>query len=113
MVGPRGLEPRTSPLSGVRSNHLSNPKKKAGSALRKTTEQTDKGVHPILAAFLLSQQVEEGKAPLTLRNYRHALLPFLAWCGERDPRVLTPEDVQQYLAHVYRLLHNPFSRFAR
>jgi len=23
MVGPRGLEPRTSPLSGVRSNHLS------------------------------------------------------------------------------------------
>ncbi len=23
VVGPRGLEPRTSPLSGVRSNHLS------------------------------------------------------------------------------------------
>jgi len=97
----------------VRSNHLSKPNKDAGSSPRKSTEQTSKGALTLLDAFLLSQQVEEGKAPVTLRNYRYALLPFLAWCGEREPRTLTSEDLQAYLAHVHRLLPNPFSRFGR
>src|SRR3990170_4608414 len=62
----RTAERRPSPLSGVRSHHLSRPAKNAGSGNRRDTEQTDKGAHSLLERFLLSQQVEENKAPITL-----------------------------------------------
>jgi site-specific recombinase XerD len=97
----------------VRSHHLSKPAQINDSRTAETIEQTRKGENSLLERFLLSQQVEEGKAPLTVAGYRYGLRPFLRWCGDRDPLQVTAEDVQAYLAGVYRQFDNVHQRFSR
>jgi len=67
----------------------------------------------LLERFLLAQQIEEGKAALTLRNYRDWLRPFVEWLGERDAASLAAEDLHAYLAGVFRTFENPYTRFSR
>ncbi len=113
MVGPRGLEPRTSPLSGVRSNHLSEPAEYQGSTAPETIEQTRKGENTLLERFVLAMQLEDGKAPQTLQGYRYGLRPFFRWLGDRDPLRVDAEAIQAHLAGVWREFENPHTRFSR
>ncbi len=63
--------------------------------------------------FLLSMQVEEGRAPLTLTGYRYGLAPFIRWLGDRPPEEATADDVRSYLAAVWAEFENPHTRFSR
>jgi integrase/recombinase XerD len=83
----------------------------SGSA--QTTEQTSREGNSLLDRFLLAQQVEEGKAPTTVQNYRWWLRPFILWVGDRDPLTLTADDVQEHVAGLFREVVNPFTRQSR
>jgi site-specific recombinase XerD len=61
----------------------------------------------------LAKQLQEGYAPATLSRLRYALRPFYAFLSERDVLAVTPEDVQDYLAGVWREFENPYQRFSR
>ncbi len=116
LVGPGGLEPPTSPLSGARSHHLSRFRNDAPFGRRETIEQTRKGentLSDLLARFLLAMQLQEGRAPATLSRLKYALRPFFAFLGEQDALAVTLEDVQDYLAGVWRQFENPHQRFSR
>jgi integrase/recombinase XerD len=58
-------------------------------------------------------QLQEGRAPATLSRLRYALRPFLAHLGDHDALAVTLEDVQSYLASVWRQFENPYQRFSR
>jgi site-specific recombinase XerD len=58
-------------------------------------------------------QLQEGRAPATLSRLRYALKPYFAFLGQREALRATPEDIQDYLAGVWRQFENPYQRFSR
>src|SRR4030042_345402 len=64
-------------------------------------------LEPLIDDFLEYLEVEKGRSPLTIREYRHYLTRFLDWLKTNskatEPEEMTPELIRRYrlyLAHL-------------
>ncbi len=67
-------------------------------------------LEPLIDDFLEYLEVEKGRSPLTIREYRHYLSRFLSWLRE-NTKTTEPDDITSELIRRYRLylahLRNP------
>ncbi len=69
----------------------------------------------MIEAFVTYIQTEKRYSALTVRNYRHDIESFTAWCASNadiplenfDPTMVTAEDVREWI--VYRMEHDKVS----
>jgi integrase/recombinase XerC len=69
----------------------------------------------MINAFVTHIQAEKRYSALTVRNYRHDIESFTAWCASNadiplenfDPTMVTAEDVREWI--VYRMEHDKVS----
>jgi len=60
------------------------------------------GLEPLTTEFLEYLEIERGRAPLTIREYRHYLKRFNAWVNENSDAT-EPGDIDLELVRRYRL----------
>jgi integrase/recombinase XerC len=66
----------------------------------------------MIEAFVTYIQTEKRYSALTVRNYRHDIESFTAWCASNadiplenfDPTKVTAEDIREWI--VYRMEHD-------
>jgi integrase/recombinase XerC len=69
----------------------------------------------MIGAFITHIQAEKRYSALTVRNYRHDIESFTAWCASNadiplenfDPTMVTAEDIREWI--VYRMEHDKVS----
>jgi site-specific recombinase XerD len=74
-------------------------------------------LEPLIDDFLEYLEVEKGRSPLTIREYRHYLNRFLGWL-KANTKILEPGDITSelirryrlYLAHIQNLDGSPLKR---
>ena len=59
-------------------------------------------IEPLVDDFLEYLEVEKGRSPLTIREYRHYLERFLEWANQ-SKNTTKPEDINSELVRKYRI----------
>jgi site-specific recombinase XerD len=77
-------------------------------------------LEPLVEDFLEYLEVEKGRSPLTIREYRHYLERFLDWTKANSkvtaPAEITPELIRRYrlyLAHLHDQTGKPLKRITQ
>jgi len=77
-------------------------------------------LEPLIDDFLEYLEVEKGRSPLTIREYRHCLNRFLDWIKTSSkataPAEITPELIRRYrlyLAHLHDQNDKPLKRITQ